>query len=427
MKKVSHAIAVSVLLAACSGKESAKSTAAEAPASPPVATAATTSMSQVDWSKKTFEEFKATVKKEGDRYIVSGDIAISDEKELKAFFRQLQRRYHEEDQGRLVKFGSKGLWSSAQRKNLTYCVSPEFGDRHEKVVAAMSDAAGAWEKAANINLRYVQEEDANCTNHNDNVVFDVAPTTSTESYYAIAFFPYQPRRDRTVVIYDLSFKTPAGALPELAGVLRHELGHVLGFRHEFVHPGSGKCLSEDFPKDVKAVTPYDAFSVMNYPDCNEQLGYQFKLTEKDKSGAACQYGEAADFKINKDLLSDRSCLTPVKPPANLPAPTIKTFKGESVSAGGRNLYGPFVAIPGTTIRITMTSPGNDTGDADLYVRLANEPTEEEDKNDCRSILSGSEEICELDALTAPRNKVRLLVTGVSPARYELTVTYLKAP
>jgi hypothetical protein len=375
----------------------------------------------VDWTKKTFEEFKAGLPKEGDKYLVNGDIGISDEKALREFFNLVQNPPSLE-QGRLGRYGSKGLWSSAMRKNLTYCVSTKFGDRHSRVVAGMLSAERAWESVADVNFVHLAQHDARCNNANDDVVFDVVPTDSREKFYAIAFFPYEPRKDRTVKIFNRSFAVPPDDLPQLEGILRHELGHVLGFRHEFVHPDAGICTDES-RADFEKITPFDPFSVMNYPKCNVRLGHGFELTDKDRSGAACQYGPANGFSIDKSVVNPSQCRVELSAPPN-PVVT-KDVKVDAVSAGTRKFYGPYFTAPGTVVRFDLIPHDGDGGDADLYVRLGNkQPAETRQFHDCRSARGGSDEVCELDTLDKPRNEVWALVTGESPARYQLTVTYV---
>lgn len=54
---------------------------------------------------------------------------------------------------------------------------------------------------------------------------------------------------------------PPGKLT-LEGILRHELGHTLSYRHEHTRPEAGKCFED---ADWKPLTSYDGFSVMHYP------------------------------------------------------------------------------------------------------------------------------------------------------------------
>jgi hypothetical protein len=117
------------------------------------------------------------------------------------------------------------------------------------------------------------------------------------------------------------------------------------------------------------------------------------------------------------------CITPVPPPAN-PGPLVtKPFLGESVALREKKPYGPFAALPGTSIIVELKPAAGATGDADLYVRLAQDPTEEADKFDCRPFRTGSTESCELSARDSPRNEAHVMVLGRTAARYDLTVSY----
>jgi hypothetical protein len=73
-------------------------------------------------------------------------------------------------------------------------------------------------------------------------------------------------------------------------VLRHELGHTIGARHEHTRPEAGTCYEDS---DWRPLTSYDAFSVMHYPQCHGRGDWALILTAKDKFGAACLYGATA--------------------------------------------------------------------------------------------------------------------------------------
>lgn len=78
----------------------------------------------------------------------------------------------------------------------------------------------------------------------------------------------------------------------LVGIMRHELGHTLSYRHEQTRPEAGKCFED---RDWQPLTEYDAFSVMHYPQCNGLGDWALALTEKDEVGTACLYGAASGY------------------------------------------------------------------------------------------------------------------------------------
>src|SRR5690606_27408994 len=85
-------------------------------------------------------------------------------------------------QGALAVYNRNGTdikWDATQRKNLTYCVSNSFGANKQLVIDAMKTASdNGWEKFADVNFVYVPAQDANCTNANQNVLFDVNPVNA---------------------------------------------------------------------------------------------------------------------------------------------------------------------------------------------------------------------------------------------------------
>lgn len=231
----------------------------------------------------SFEAFEASVYREPGTgiYIVNGDTPITSRRALQDFYvRYVQK-------GALIVNQSGGVdtkWDDKQKLNLTYCVSKAFGTNYSAVVSAMQSAGAAWAGVANIQYKHVVAEDANCTAGNTNVLFDVNPVTGGQ-YLARAFFPDDARAARNVMIDSTSF----GQIDPytLTGILRHELGHTLGFRHEHTRKEAGTCFEDTNYRDL---TEYDANSVMHYPQCNGANKGDLVITAKDQAGAALLYG-----------------------------------------------------------------------------------------------------------------------------------------
>ena len=160
----------------------------------------------------------------------------------------------------------------------------KFGSYHSAVENAMNTATAAWEGAAKVNLVHKTDQDANCSAANKNVVFDVRLVNVDGQYLARTFFPNTSRNGRNVLIDQSSF---AQGAPGLDGILRHELGHALGFRHEHTRPEAGACFEDN---QWIALTAYDSGSVMHYPQCNGTNTWNLTLTTQDKTGAAALYG-----------------------------------------------------------------------------------------------------------------------------------------
>jgi hypothetical protein len=237
---------------------------------------------QVGSTREGFEAFEARTWREPRTglYIVDGDMPIATREELREFYEKHVRgalTLHQVD-------AMDDRWSDAQKLNLTYCVSTSFGSRHDLVVRAMAAAAADWKSAAGINFVHLFSEDGACHADNANVLFDVNPE-SGQSYLARAFFPSWPRAFRNILIDSSSF---GDTWPyTLEGILRHELGHALGFRHEHTRPEAARCFEDT---EWRALTPYDSASVMHYPHCNGSNGGDLVLTAYDKQGAASVYG-----------------------------------------------------------------------------------------------------------------------------------------
>jgi serine protease len=368
----------------------------------------------------TFEEFEASVYREpfeGGKYIVNGDTPIVNEKHLREFYERKIQTEPEPMEGLEIIVHNVGgldaIWNTVEKQNLTYCVSTNFGSRHSSVVADMAAATGVWEAVADIDFSHVGAEDSDCNAFNNDVVFDVRPVDVNGDYLARAFFPNDPRSARNVLIDETSFQLTPGGKLTLVGILRHELGHTLGFRHEHTRPESGTCFEDN---DWRMVTEYDPFSVMHYPQCNGLGDWTLSLTDIDHTGAACLYGAAAGFPFDPSICPGGGGPTQPVTPGE---PQTETFSSQSVQQGDETHFGPFKVTPGTIFTGTMSGTGS-AGDPDLYVRFDAEP--QQAIYDCRPFLFGADEECAID-VPAEARLAFVMVHGYSAGNYDLTVTH----
>jgi len=244
----------------------------------------------------SFEDFRTQAAKTRDgTYIVDWDIELKDDEALRLYWEQTRP-----PQGALALStmgGADNKWSDTQKLELTYCISNTgpagFTDpvEYEKVKTSMEAATDrGWEMFADINFVHKPDQDATCNNTNMNVLFDVSREMG-QMYLARAFFPPPGdmgagRAQANVLIDQSAFQEPW----PLQNILGHELGHVLGFRHEHVRPeaNAGDCGEVD--NDFKPLTPYDSASIMHYPQCNG-TSQDLAFTAIDKMGAEVAYGK----------------------------------------------------------------------------------------------------------------------------------------
>lgn len=244
----------------------------------------------------TFEEFQQQAYHEEDTgfYIVNGDEPARDLTDLREMYDAYRETVDTDGIGTAsyesivhVANGQWARWSPSQALNLTYCIATSgrgafTGSRYTAVVQAMNSAASAWEGAGRVNFVHVSSLDGNCTNRT-NVVFNIRQVC-TGQYLASAFFPNYSRKQRELKVDCTSFGNISPW--SLAGVMRHELGHTIGLRHEHTRPESGVCFEDN---NWAALTAYDSASVMHYPQCNGTQNGDLVLTNLDRTGASILY------------------------------------------------------------------------------------------------------------------------------------------
>jgi hypothetical protein len=170
-----------------------------------------------------------------------------------------------------------------------YILRNSFADDREyrMVRQAMESATDAWQRTCGVAFGYVPTLDDNPTPTMEGAKFVVRKYDSGGRFIAAAFFPTDSP-DRRRVFIDPSFFAD-DLIFDRTGVLRHELGHVLGFRHEHIRSEApAVCPDEDLGDDQPQGV-YDPQSVMHY-FCGGVGSRELQITDLDVAGAQRVYG-----------------------------------------------------------------------------------------------------------------------------------------
>lgn len=258
-------------------------------------------------------------------YIVNGDVPISDLKGLVNFYLGMVAEDDPDDDRYAIRriksydvngIGSEDddIWTNIEKTSITYCVSHKFDGKYEDIRRAMDNATVSWEQAADVDFIEKVLPKGSCNNRNEDVVFNVSPVDVDGAYWARAFFPSYYRNSRAKAA--LNIDKIAMDLPvddegnfNLSGLLRHELHHILGGRHEHIRPENGLCHESS---NWRGITDYDGYSVSNYPQCGGLGDRAMRLSELDKQGVACIYGPAVGFSFDpmKYGIDPKTCYKP---------------------------------------------------------------------------------------------------------------------
>lgn len=231
-----------------------------------------------------------------ERLVVEGDIGLSSRRVLPYAARRieiaLQAKPDAPDRQGLLGIERDGKILRWRRgKTLRYCVwRPTFGSDAEYAAAleAMAVATSDWAGICGVSFDHDGSKDHDADFKFGDVDFPVMRQAGGGSVVALAFFPDDPVKERVVWTFDGFFSSAPGAFDPV-GVLRHELGHVLGFRHEHIRPEAPALFNPESTEHTVAISDYDPQSVMHYvgPGVGDS---KFRFTPLDKQGARSVYG-----------------------------------------------------------------------------------------------------------------------------------------
>ena len=155
-------------------------------------------------------------------------------------------------------------------------------DEYHQIQDEFYQAREDWENLCGVSFFYRPEMDERIENGvvPEETFFIIERSqTNYKGFFASAFYPFSHRQNRRIILYPKFFEF---SCKRRLGILRHEIGHILGFAHEqkrsykdCEQDGSSAEDNDLMATDYIAFGPYDSLSIMHYncdgegPDNNE--------------------------------------------------------------------------------------------------------------------------------------------------------------
>lgn len=173
-------------------------------------------------------------------------------------------------------------WCRGSELSYVVCVDSFPAALSSLVEDSMKAAIGMW-KGVGVSFKQVARDDP--------ATFAVIYENRNRNAYACSFFPNELSRE--LIIYPPSLQKTN----YLSNILAHEVGHILGLRHEFAHKREKGCPSALFGSE-------NADSIMNYFDHPEQLQVKEQdLEELERFYAydKVKYGKLSVLDVNPEV------------------------------------------------------------------------------------------------------------------------------
>lgn len=226
---------------------------------------------------------RLTPRDDDGSYLIEGDIGVSEVEYAEYILRYAKGDQLITDDLEIdvnLHNGALDYFAASEDRILPFAVvrsSFSTVGQYQEVVTLFNLAASDWEKACpecGIDFVHVKDKDDQAAPQGLN--FIVRMRDGGGFYAARAPFPHKTGSDRVVRI-DPTFFTHERPHD---GILRHEIGHILGFRHAHANGVPGCKVEKD---QMVALTEYDKRSIMHY-FCGGGGNDEMTLTELDIVG-----------------------------------------------------------------------------------------------------------------------------------------------
>jgi hypothetical protein len=247
--------------------------------------------------EEAFKKYLEALPRYRNRFVVEGDM-LRNESQIRIDLAERSRTPVPSAKlgGELIVNTENGVptfWKERTTRTLTYAVDrASFTDaaNHARVTENMAKATRDWEKACgDCGIDFIHKPEHDAAPSHEQVTFIVRQVDAGGAFIAAAFFPNDAPADRFVDIdpsyYSSSFDT--------VGVLRHELGHVLGFRHEHIRSGAPPVCPAEDTADTIDLSKYDPKSVMHY-FCGNVGDQKLRISDVDREASQRLYGPPLD-------------------------------------------------------------------------------------------------------------------------------------
>jgi hypothetical protein len=229
-----------------------------------------------------------TVRIDDETYYVAETDVLLDEAQLaeyaaasRALPPELEDKPHEALA--VLKAGKIVRWKPGLELSYFVARATFTDDEYVKVKGYMMQATRDWQDACGV--RFAHKDGLDGVASPSGAVFAVRKEDSGGRFIAAAFYPHDAKKRRHMLIDPGYFNTRF----DRVGVLRHELGHVLGLRHEHIRKEAPPtCPGEDVGNTL-ALSLYDPKSVMHYL-CAGIENPRLEISDTDRIAAQRLYG-----------------------------------------------------------------------------------------------------------------------------------------